>query len=331
MEEKAIGVTIGDPAGIGPEICLRVAPRPEVTSVCRPILVGDRCVLEEIRGVAGYDGAIHVYTEKDIGQALSGPAPEEGVELLDTGELENPPPLGKVSAEGGRASHAAIVAAIRAAQAGHLRGVATAPINKLALNMAGIEFIGHTEIFGEQTRSPSFAMLMYSQRLAVGLVTCHQPLATVPGSLEIDRIAEVGRLLSSSIQKIRNAPPRVAVLGLNPHSGEGGLLGREDTEIVLPAVEKLKAEGYDVEGPVPPDTAFTPTALKRYDAHLCLYHDQGLIPFKMISFADGVNVTMGLPFPRTSVDHGTAYDLAGRGKAEITSLIAAIGLAARLA
>lgn len=322
-----VAITIGDPAGIGPEISLRVASMPHLRVLCRPVLVGDRCVLESIGPATGVTTPLRCIDES--GLAL--PPQGDAIELVDCGTLSHAVPLSVASPEGGRASHAAIHRAIDLALAGKVHAVATAPINKLSLNMAVPGSIGHTEIFGERTASASFAMMMYHDRMAVGLVTVHQALATVPGSLTVDRIVAVGRLLSDSVERIRGVRPRVAVLGLNPHAGEGGMLGGEEIATVIPAIEALKRAGIDAEGPLPPDTAFTTAALERYGAHLCLYHDQGLIPFKMLCFDAGVNVTMGLPFPRTSPDHGTAYDIAGRGIAATSSMEAAVELAARLA
>lgn len=313
MERDArptLAITIGDPAGIGPEVSIRAAREASVRAICQPVLVGDRIVLESIA--------------TRLGLSL------DGLTVEDTGFLTHVPPLAEASAECGGASYAAIIRAIDGALAGRFHGVVTAPINKVSLKKAGIDFPGHTEIFGERTAAPHFAMLMYSERLAVGLVTCHQSLTSVPGSLSTERIVEVGRLLAESVSKIRGRAPRVAVLGLNPHACESGLFGDEEARYVEPAIAQLRAEGWDVDGPLPPDTAFTPAALRRYGAHLCLYHDQGLIPFKMISFDDGVNVTMGLPFVRTSVDHGTAFDIAGKGIAQIGSMVEAIRLAAKL-
>lgn len=330
MAKPIIGLTIGDPAGIGPEICLRAVTTPEVMDACRPVLIGSACALERARVFLGFQGRIDICAEDDD-RGMAKLADTPAVTVVDTKSLSTPPPLGQASAEGGQASYDAIEASIRLAQEGRVAGVATAPINKLALSMAGIDYLGHTEIFGERTNTTSYAMLMYSGRVAVGLVTCHIPLSAVPRALTVERIVEVGMLLDSAITRIRGVRPRIAALGLNPHAGEAGLLGDDEKITVIPAVEKLRELGLDIEGPVPPDTAFTRRAIERYDAHLCLYHDQGLIPFKMISFEDGVNVTMGLPFPRTSVDHGTAYDLAGKGTADHRSLVAALKLAAKLA
>jgi 4-hydroxythreonine-4-phosphate dehydrogenase len=325
--KPTLAITIGDPAGIGPEVALRAALAERGQSAARLILVGDRPVLADIAARLGL-------TVRLVDANLEGdstPQDLPSVEIIDTGVLSSPLPLGKASAEGGTASFRAIERSIELAGAGKVNGVVTAPINKRALSLAGIQFPGHTEIFGEFTAAANYAMLMYSERLAVGLVTCHQSLRSVPETLTAARIETVGRLLVENVERIRGVRPRLAVLGLNPHAGEEGLFGDEEDRLMVPAIAALRAAGIDAEGPLPPDTAFTPRALERYGAHLCLYHDQGLIPFKMISFDDGVNVTMGLPFVRTSVDHGTAYDLAGSGRAEVGSMLEAIELAARLA
>ena len=326
-----LALTTGDPAGIGPEISLRAAADDELRGLCRLILIGDASVLEGIRAASKVDSAILAFPAEQAA-AVIGNSPRDGViELLDCGTLPQAIPLAMPSEQGGAASFAYIRTAIELAQSGIVDGVVTAPVNKLAWSLAGVTQPGHTEVFAEETHSDPYAMLMYSDKLAVGLVTCHQSLATVPESLTMERIVATGELLAESIAKIRGGKVRIAVLGLNPHAGESGLFGNEERRIISPAVHELQRRGIDAEGPLPPDTAFTAKALARYDAFLCMYHDQGLIPFKMVSFDDGVNVTMGLPFVRTSVDHGTAYDLAGRGVAGITSMIAAAKLAARLA
>lgn len=331
MSKPLLAVTIGDPAGIGPEVSIRAVLRPEVAEVCRPILVGDRAVVADAMARFLPPGTrLRAEPCARVAALADGFSPD-AVQLAEVGTLPAPLPFSQATAEGGRASFAAIMASIDAARSGAVAGVVTAPINKHSLHLAGIAFPGHTEIFGESTGASPYAMLMYSDRLAVGLVTCHQSLESVPGALTVERIAEVGRLLARAVERIRGRRVRLAVLGLNPHAGEEGLFGREEIDTVRPAVERLAAEGFDVTGPLPPDTAFTRRALESFDAHLCLYHDQGLIPFKMLCFEDGVNVTMGLPFVRTSVDHGTAYDIAGRGVADVGSMISALRLAARLA
>lgn len=332
MNQKPIvALTMGDPAGIGPEICLKAAQHPDVRAVCRPVIFGDMAVLNDARGYTHFEGELRSMDANMPPPAQDRDGQHVVVDVVDCANLAKPIPLGVTSAEGGTASFAYIQSAIKAAREGRVQAVATAPINKYSLKLAHIPHIGHTEIFAEATASPRHAMMMYSERLTVGLVTCHQSLATVPRDLTKARIIEVGELLHESLLRIRSTAPRIAVLGLNPHAGEHGMLGSEEVAIVEPAVKELKERGINVQGPFPPDTAFTSRMLSNHDAHLCLYHDQGLIPFKMISFEDGVNVTMGLPFPRTSVDHGTAYDIAGQGVAEVGSMIAAVRLAAMLA
>lgn len=332
MTLPVLAITTGDPAGIGPEICVRAALHPEVQSRCRPVLIGDEAPIADAvrRFLGGTTASLRVWRRAELAAGLAAPATPGAIELLSVGALAAPVAPGIATAEGGMASYRYIVASIEESQAGRFAGVVTAPINKHALHLAGVDFPGHTEIFGEATKASPYAMMMYSERLAVGLVTCHQSLASVPGALTIGRVAEVGRLLSRAVERIRGRKPRMAVLGLNPHAGEEGLFGWEERDVVRPAMELLAAEGFDVEGPLPPDTAFTQRALRDFGAHLCLYHDQGLIPFKMLCFEEGVNVTMGLPFVRTSVDHGTAYDIAGKGVADIGSLISAVALAAKL-
>ncbi len=318
-----LALTIGDPAGIGPEISLRAAAGADA------VLVGDRCVLEETARRLGLDIRIDSYKLEDLAGGF--PAQQAGhVRLLDTGILPRPVPPGKACAEGGRAAFRAIELAIEGAGSGVFHGVVTGPINKRAFAMAGIGFPGHTEIFAARTGTKNFAMLMYSEKIAVGLATCHQPLRSVPDSLTTARLVEVGHLLDESVGRLLGRRPRIAVLGLNPHAGEEGLFGDEEERVIRPAIEWLQRDGIDAEGPLPPDTAFTPAALARYGAHLCLYHDQGLIPFKALAFDTGVNVTMGIPFVRTSVDHGTAYDIAGKGTADPASLRSAIAVARAL-
>ncbi len=331
MNKPIIALTIGDPAGIGPEICLRAAVHKEVKESVRLILVGDRTVLDHARGFAKVHAPIKSFGQEHLAGILLRDQEDFEIELLDCKTLDGPVELGIPSEAGGKACYTYICSAIDNAKEGFFHGVATAPINKLSLSLAGCEHIGHTEIFGERTSTDKYSMMLYSDKIAVGLVTIHQSLRSVPDALTLDKIVEVGRLLNDAVSKIRGRKTRMAVLGLNPHAGESGLLGKEELTVVNPAVEKLQELGIDATGPLPPDTAFTKSALEKYDAHLCLYHDQGLIPFKMLAFDVGVNVTMGLPFPRTSVDHGTAYDIAGHGVAGVTSLIEAIKLAGKLA
>ncbi len=324
-------MTTGDPAGVGPEVALRALLESDIRERMRPLLIGDQVVLRKTAELLNLDVNFRFYKSHELaGVVVSDQPGKNVVEVLDLSLLTEPLPLSIPSPEGGRASYQYILTAIEAAIEGLVSGVVTAPINKLSLKLANVDWIGHTEIFGEKTETESYAMLMYSDKIAVGLVTCHQNLASVPTALNQERIVQVGTLLNQSLKKLGKPDPKIAVLGLNPHAGEAGLLGNEETLTISPAVQALEKTGVNCEGPIPPDTAFTVSAREKYDGFLCMYHDQGLIPFKMISFEDGVNVTMGLPFPRTSVDHGTAYDIAGRGIASITSMVNAMELCHQL-
>jgi 4-hydroxythreonine-4-phosphate dehydrogenase len=198
------------------------------------------------------------------------------------------------------------------------------------MNRAGIPEVGHTEILAKATLSPNFALMLYSERIACSFVTCHQSLASVPGSLSSQRVVDVAQLTHEALLRIRGKAPRLGLLGLNPHAGEEGLFGREEIEILAPAVDEARRSGIFLSDPLPPDTAFMPGALEKFDGFVCLYHDQGGIPFKMLAFEEGVNITLGLPILRTSVDHGTAFDIAWNGKASAASLLSAIELAVRL-
>jgi len=323
-----IAITQGDPAGIGPEICLRVIQDERVLECCQPVLIGDRSVLEqvasrlELRLPARVVSAGEVFTLQDLGC-------DEPL-LIDCGVIHQPIEPGKATQLAGQASYRYITSAIEGAMRGTFGAIVTAPITKTTLHMAGIHEPGHTEIFARLTGTQDYAMMLYSPRIAVSLVTCHQSLRSVPDALTIEGIQRVTALTGRTLRMIRGKEPKIAVLGLNPHAGEEGMFGDEDREIVAPAVERCQQAGWDVEGPIPPDAAFMPHALQRFDGHVTLYHDQGLIPFKMISMHDGVNITMGLPIIRASVDHGTAYNIAWRGEASPSSLISAIELAARM-
>ncbi|MFH2100233.1 MAG: 4-hydroxythreonine-4-phosphate dehydrogenase PdxA, partial [Pseudomonadota bacterium] len=236
---------------------------------------------------------------------------------------------GRPSPETGRAMVQYILSAIGWALSGKIHAVATCPIHKAAMHAAGYAWSGHTEILAEKTGTVRYRMMLAGDRLRVVLVTIHTALSTVPGLITVDRVAETIRITAESLVARFGIPhPRIAVAGLNPHAGEEGLFGDEEITVIAPAVELARAGGVDATGPHPPDTLFIPARLSSFDAVVCMYHDQGLIPFKMLHFDDGVNTTLGLPIIRTSVDHGTAYDLAGTGRASHKSLVAAVQMAA---
>jgi 4-hydroxythreonine-4-phosphate dehydrogenase len=239
-------------------------------------------------------------------------------------------PAGRIDAGSGRAAYDAVVSATNAALSGEVDAVVTAPINKAAFAAAGLTWRGHTELLAHLCGVTDVAMMFWSERLSVVLATIHVPLREVPGRLSIEGLQKTIQLTASALPAFGIAHPRIGVAGLNPHAGEGGLLGDEDELIVRPAVERAAANGVLVSGPFPADTLFVRAARGEFDVVIAAYHDQGLVPVKLLSFGRAVNVTLGLPIIRTSVDHGTAFDIAGKGIADESSLVEAILLAARL-
>jgi 4-hydroxythreonine-4-phosphate dehydrogenase len=325
MDRPVIGITMGDPVGIGPEIILKAFARKSAFDACRPLVLGDVTVMTTanrrlkaglvIRSVDGPEAGMYRHGAVDL------------IELstLNQSHLEH----GHPTRETGRAMVDYVIRGIDWAMEGRIHGVVTCPINKLAMHRAGVAFDGHTELLAHRTRSPEYVMMLAGTRLRVALVTIHLPLAEVPGKLTIEGVLKTICITEEALRKDFGIPnPKLAVAALNPHAGEGGLFGDEEIRIITPAVRKARKDGLDVSGPFPPDTVFHFAVEGRWDAVVCMYHDQGLIPFKMVHFADGVNVTLGLPIVRTSVDHGTAYDIAGTGKADPGSLLSAIQMAA---
>jgi 4-hydroxythreonine-4-phosphate dehydrogenase len=284
-----IAITVGDPAGIGPEIARKAAAHPDVRATCEPVIYGPAA--DELRGFE----------------------------------------VGKISAAAGRAAYDAVLQAVADAQAGAVDGIATAPINKEAFAAAGIPWRGHTELLAHLTDAPRFAMMFYADTLRVVLATVHIPLSEVPRAITRERIEEVVTLTAEELPRFGHANPQIAVAGLNPHAGEHGVIGSENDDVLRPAIEACRRRGILVHGPFPSDTIFLRALKGEFDAVVACYHDQGLIPVKMAAFGRAVNVTLGLPIVRTSVDHGTAFDIAGRGIADPSSLVEAVKLAARLA
>jgi 4-hydroxythreonine-4-phosphate dehydrogenase len=246
------------------------------------------------------------------------------------GDLE-PFPAGRVDAGSGRAAHDAIVRATNDALAGVVDGIVTAPINKAAFAAAGYPWPGHTDLLAHLCDVRDVAMMFWAERLRVVLATVHIPLAHVPATLTRERLVSTLRLTASSLPRFGIAAPRMAVAGLNPHAGEEGVLGREELEVIVPAIAEVRADGVDASGPFPADTIFVRASRGEFDVVVACYHDQGLIPVKLLAFGQAVNVTLGLPIVRTSVDHGTAFDVARRGIADPSSMVEAVLLAARLA
>lgn len=256
---------------------------------------------------------------------------ETCVPVIIPAETRAPVRMGEVSAEAGQAAYDAIVRAVAAARAGGVDAIATAPVNKLAFARAGLPWKGHTDLLAHLCGAPRVAMLFYSPSLVVALATVHVPLREVPTLLTRERLLDTIALTAEWLPLVSPARQRIAVAALNPHAGENGLLGSEDEEVIRPAVAEAQTRGLDVSGPWPADTIFVRASRGEFDAVVACYHDQGLVPVKLLAFGEAVNVTIGLPIIRTSVDHGTAFDIAGKGLANEGSMVHAVLLAARLA
>jgi 4-hydroxythreonine-4-phosphate dehydrogenase len=322
-----LAVTMGDPAGIGPEITVRALLTPEVRRVSRSFAIGDARVLQHALDVCGLSASINrIGAPEQIADA------GEVIDVLhqdsaDPAQLE----MGKVQARGGQAGYAAIRTSIDLAMAGRVAGVVTAPINKESLKAAKIPFIGHTEMFAEQTGAREEMTMFTISGLKIFFLTRHVSLSEACRQITRERVAKG---ISKSVNALRQLglnDPHLAVAALNPHGGEDGLFGREEIEAIKPAIEEARSRGMRVSGPVPADSVFHMARIGRYDAVLSLYHDQGHIAAKMMDFEKTVSVTLGLPILRTSVDHGTAFDIAGTGKASAVSMIEAIKVAAEYA
>jgi 4-hydroxythreonine-4-phosphate dehydrogenase len=343
-----LGLTMGDPAGIGPEICLRALTEPAVRKLCVPVLFGDVGVLKRVKKSSSFsfsssktgrenpststkdeEASIRVVSAAEFGKLSAVTTPLiVDCAAIDAAKIKP----GKVSAACGRAGYIYIEKAIQAALAGKIAGVVTAPIHKESLNLSGVKFPGHTEIFTALTKTKRSCMMLYSDKLTVSMVTTHIGYHEVPQKLSVERVLNVIELTAQTMQQILGRAPRLGVCGLNPHAGEHGLFGRhEEEKFVAPAVKLARRKGLIIEGPLVPDAVFTTGQRGKYDAIVTLYHDQGHIPFKMLAFDTGVNVTLGLPIIRTSVDHGTAFDIAWQGKADPTSLYSALRVAVNLA
>jgi 4-hydroxythreonine-4-phosphate dehydrogenase len=280
-----IAITVGDPAGIGPEIAGKAAADPAVRAVCEPV------IFETAADVA----------------------------------------MGQVSSEAGRAAYDTLVRAVGDARDGRVDGIATAPVNKAAFAAAGLPWKGHTDLLGHLCGAARVAMMFHAPMLKVVLATVHIALRDVPSMLTRELMTATIALTAGELPRFGVAAPRLAVAALNPHAGEGGLFGTEDDEVLAPAIADARAAGHDVHGPIPADTVFVRATRGEFDCVIACYHDQGLVPIKLLAFGSAVNVTLGLPIIRTSVDHGTAFDIAGQGIADPGSMVQAVRLAADLA
>lgn len=334
-----IAITMGDPAGIGPEISVKALADPNLYERCRPLLIGDACVLERAKHITG-KAAVDLNC---VASAAEGLYKHGTIDVLDMGLIDiDRLAVGKVSAMAGEAAFQYVVKAIELAMAKEVDGTVTNALNKEAINLAGHHYSGHTEIFAEYTNTRNYTMMLAHNNLRVVHVSTHVSLKEACDSVKKDRITEVIRIAGQACIGLGIPNPKIGVAGLNPHCGEGGLFGREEIEEITPAVKAAQMEGIRAEGPVPADTIFSKAMGGWYDIVVAMYHDQGHIPLKTVGFVysreqgkwesvEGVNITLGLPIIRTSVDHGTAFDQAGKGTADEKSLVNAIDYSILLA
>ena len=327
IQPPLLALTMGDPCGIGPEISAKAFSSPRAHVGMRPFLVGDKAVMEQALKTTGV--SLTLNTINTVAEARFAP---DVLNLLPASALSlDEVTPGAPTPRTGAAMIQAITQCVDLALEGSCDAVVTGPIHKVAMKLAGSEFHGHTELIASRTKASEFAMMMAGDRLKVVLVTIHIPLQKVVGALTPHGIAHLIDLTIRSLKERFGIPaPRIGVAGLNPHAGEEGLFGDEESRLIAPAVQQAREmhPSCVISDPMPPDTVFFKATEGDYDAVVCMYHDQGLIPFKMVHFHDGVNTTLGLPIIRTSVDHGTAYDIAWKNKASESSLLSAMEMAA---
>ncbi len=328
-ERACLAITIGDPAGIGPEIVVKALARHELVEWARPVVVGDIAVLRAAAEITGSDLVLR--SVSTIQEPSEDPAV---VDVIDLANVDiNAVGRARLSAAAGRAAHDYLETAVKLALRGQVAGIVTAPLNKEALAMAGASGIGHTELLASFCDVPrdAVAMMLASSRLRVVHVSTHVSLRRAVELVRTDRVVRIARLGGTAVEEILGRRPRMAIAGLNPHAGEHGLFGAEEETEIAPAIDELLAEGWNVTGPVPPDTVFMRALEGQFDVVVAMYHDQGHIPSKLAGLTDTVNVTLGLPIIRTSVDHGTAFDIVGTGTADETNLVVAYRVAAQMA
>ena len=339
VKRPVIGITMGDPASIGPEITLKGLNNPSIYEQAKPLVVGDLGMMYKARETVGLKN-LKFHKISQVSEALF----EYGtIDVLDMGLVDSEKlELGKVSKEAGEAAFQYVVKVIELANKGKVDATVTNAFNKEAINLAGHHYSGHTEVYAEYTGTKSYTMMLALGDLRVVHVSTHVSLREACDRVKKDRVLEVIRIANDACKQLGIKNPKVGVAGLNPHSGEGGLFGREEIEEIIPAIEAANAEGILAEGPVPPDTVFSKARGGWYDIVVAMYHDQGHIPLKVVGFVydrdaqvweavEGVNITLGLPIIRVSVDHGTAFDQAGTGQANELSLMNSIDYAIRLA
>ncbi len=329
-----LAITMGDPAGVGPEIIAKALHRKEILDLCSPVIVGSEHILQRAFSFIGKSFEYKAWEEL--------PTHWEGIGLYkDESKIKHDLPIAAVDPVCGDCAFHWLDRAITWAKEQKVEAIVTAPLHKEALNQAGHHYAGHTEILAEKTNTQEYSLMLTAGRFHVAHVTCHLALSEVPSMLTQKRVGDVIRLFHHALKRLNDTPPKIAVCSLNPHGGEGGLFGREEIDVITPAVKTCAEEGILVYGPFPPDSIYPQMIGGKFDGVVAMYHDQGHIPFKLSNFSfnpdtqewqqvTGVNVTLGLPIIRTSVDHGTAFDLAGTGKASERSLLDAIDVAIKL-
>jgi len=332
-----IAITMGDPASIGPEIAVKALKEKKLYEICRPLIVGDGGVFRDILDRLGFDLQMNLIDNVKKAKFEYGIIDVFDLKNVDIIKLE----FGKISAMAGEASFQSIKKVIELALAGEVDATVTGPINKKSINDAGHHFAGHTEIYAHYTNTRKYAMLLVEDHINVIHVSTHVSLRQACDLVKKERILEVIELLRNGLIRLGKKNLKIGVAGLNPHAGDNGLFGNEDVDEIMPAVKEALRLGYDVEGPIPPDTMFAKAAMGAYGGVVAMYHDQGHIPFKLAGFkwnaekqqmdsVKGVNITLGLPIIRTSVDHGTAFEIAGKGIASADAMVLAIESAVQL-
>lgn len=333
-----LAITMGDPAGIGPEIIVKALNNKETYEKCRPLVTGDAAVMEWAVRQMGTDQKINVIHSVKEALFEFGTIDVYDLHCVDMSDFEP----GKVSPQCGNAAFVSIIKAIELAMADEVDGTVTAPLNKEALHKGGHNFDGHTEIYAHYTGTKKYAMLLADKFMRVIHVSTHVSLREACDRVKKDRIIEVTELINDACRQFGFENPHIGIAGLNPHASDNGLFGWEEEKEIIPAVNELKARGFNVDGPVPPDTLFAKARCGKFDGCVAMYHDQGHIPFKVVGFswnketgkmdsAQGVNITLGLPIIRVSVDHGTAFDVAGKGVASEEAMLLSIDYATRMA
>lgn len=322
-----LGITMGDAAGIGPEVIIKALTDQRIYDLAHPVVIGDRKIMQRALPI--------VYSELKLRTLnnLDNFVAEYGIiDILDLNNLPEDLPFAQVDPRAGKAAYEYIEKAVNLAMEGEIHAIVTAPLNKEALHAGGKLFPGHTEILATLSNTKDYSMMLTSEKLNVIHVTTHVQLRKACDLVTKERVATVIDLAEENARILGFKDPRIAVAGLNPHSGENGMFGDEDQKEIIPAIQAAQAKGFNVTGPVPPDTLFHRAAnLNEFDIVVVMYHDQGHIPIKLLGFDTGVNVTVGLPFIRTSVDHGTAFPIAGKGTADSRSMTEALYLGAKMA